>query len=170
MATPHAPEPARKRPRVHLLTHFPDPYEAMEGLGAVIAEGGLDPALVELVKIRASQINGCAYCIDMHTKDARAMGESDERMHLLNAWRESRAFSEDERAALALCEAMTLVTDGHVPDDVFAAAEAQFEPAQLVALIWQCAAINAWNRVAIAVGSIPGRYRSTREPVERPAS
>lgn len=167
MATPSAPEPVRKRPRVHLLKHLPGPYEAMDGVGTAIAEAGLDPFLVELVKIRASQINGCAYCIDMHTKDARAMGESDERMHLLSAWRESDAFSEPERAALALCEAMTWIGDGHVPDDVWAAAEAQFEPPQLVALVWQCAAINAWNRVAIATGSVAGRYRSDKQPVER---
>jgi AhpD family alkylhydroperoxidase len=149
--------------------HFPAGYQSMLALSNAVAAGPLDPFIAELVKLRASQINGCAYCIDMHTKDARAMGESDERLHLVGAWREAPQFDARERAALALAEAITLVSEGHVPDDVWAAAEAEFDPEQLSCLVWQCVVINAWNRMAITNRSQPGVYRSTKKPIERVA-
>jgi len=111
--------------------------------------------LLELVKIRASQINGCAFCIALHTKDARKLGESDERMHLLNAWEEAPVFSPRERAALAWTEAVTLVTEGHVPDAVYEEARKHFSEKELVDLTYAVMAINAWNRLAIAFRAQP---------------
>jgi AhpD family alkylhydroperoxidase len=152
-STPHV-EPAGSAPsgpRLHLRSAFPAAYAAMSALSqAVNATGPLEPALLELVKIRASQINGCAFCLDMHTHDARQAGETDVRMHLLNAWRETAAFTPRERAALALTEAVTLLTQGHVPDEVWAEAQAQFGEEELAAVVWAAAAINTWNRVAVA--------------------
>jgi AhpD family alkylhydroperoxidase len=170
MTVPAAPKPPRTTPRLDVGRHFPTGYQRMAALSEAVSGGPLDPFIAELVKLRASQINGCAYCIDMHTKDARAMGESDERMHLVGAWREASQFSERERAALALVEAITLITEGHVPDDVWAAAEKCFEPDELSCLVWQCVVINAWNRMAITNRSQPGIYRSNKKPIERAAS
>jgi AhpD family alkylhydroperoxidase len=119
----------------------------------------LDPTVRELVKLRASQINGCVTCIDMHYKDARAAGESEERLYSLNAWRESPLYSERERAALALCEAITLVAETHVPDDVWNAAADCFELAELTNLVFAVTAINAWNRIVISARVEPGHYR-----------
>src|SRR5215831_7122385 len=118
----------------------------------------LEPSLFELIKIRASQINGCAYCIDMHTKDARAAGETEQRIYALNAWRETPFFSDRERAALAWTEAVTRIGGG-VPDDLYAEARGQSSEKELVDLTWAVAAINAWNRVAISFRSVPGSYQ-----------
>ncbi|EPJ38083.1 hypothetical protein STAFG_4903 [Streptomyces afghaniensis 772] len=115
----------------------------------------LEPELLELVRIRASQINGCAFCIDMHTRDARGQGETEQRIYALNAWRETPFFTERERAALALTEAVTLVHDGHVPDAVYAEAAGVFEENQIAALIWSVTVINAYNRIAIATRMVP---------------
>ena len=120
---------------------------------------GLEPALLELVRIRASQVNGCAYCIDMHTKDARAAGETEERIYALNAWQEAPFYTERERAALAVTEAVTLVHDGRVPDDVYRAAAEVFKEAELAALIWVGVVINAYNRIAISTRMEPGKYQ-----------
>ena len=120
---------------------------------------GIDPALRELVRIRASQLNGCAYCIDMHTKDARAAGETEERIYALNAWQETPLYSAREQAALALTEAVTLVHDGRVPDDVYRAAAEVFKEDELAAVIWAAIVINAYNRVAISTRMAPGNYR-----------
>ncbi|TMQ10696.1 MAG: carboxymuconolactone decarboxylase family protein [Deltaproteobacteria bacterium] len=133
----------------------PEGYKAMSGLQAYVTKCGLEPLLLELVKIRASQINGCAFCIAMHTADARKMGESDERMHLLNAWEEAPVFSPRERAALAWTEALTLVTEGHVPDAVYEEARKHFSEKELVDLTYAVMAINAWNRIAIAFRKQP---------------
>ena len=119
----------------------------------------LDPTLRELLKVRASQINGCAFCIDMHWTDARAAGESEQRLYSLDAWRESSVYSERERAALALCDAITLVSTTHVPDDVWDAAEALFGPDELAQLVFAVIAINAWNRLAITSRTPPGSFR-----------
>jgi AhpD family alkylhydroperoxidase len=167
MTTISAPTAEADKPRLSPLRQFPEGYEAMLALNNVVHQGPIDPFLAELMKIRASQINACAYCIDMHTKDARAMGETDERMHLVAAWRESSAFTYRERVALALTEAITLVGEGHVPDDVWHAAEAEFAPDELMCLVWMCVVINAWNRMAITVRSQPGVYKSTKQPVAR---
>jgi AhpD family alkylhydroperoxidase len=134
-----------------------NPYHAapdiMQALGALedkVRASGLEPSLIELVKIRASQINGCAFCLHMHTRDARAAGEREERIYLLDAWRESSLYTARERAALTWTEAVTLVADTHVPDAVFAEASAAFTPAELVKLTILVTTINAWNRVAIS--------------------
>jgi AhpD family alkylhydroperoxidase len=146
-------------PRLDLRGLIPDVYRAMGQLEQA-AHGGIEPRLAELIRIRASQINGCAFCLDMHTKDARHAGETEQRIYLLNAWRESEAFYTDkERAALALTEAITLVSSTHVPDDVFAAAAEQFEPAELAHLIAQIVAINSWNRLSITTRTAPGQYQ-----------
>lgn len=144
--------------RPHATQQDPGVYQAMRALNTEIAKG-VDPALNELIKIRASQINGCAYCLDMHTLDARAAGETEQRIYALNAWRETPFFTDRERAALALTEAVTLVHDGQVPDAVYDEAARHFEPAELAALVWAIAAINVWNRVAISGRSVPGSYQ-----------
>jgi AhpD family alkylhydroperoxidase len=138
----------------------PRTYATMSRLSGDSHGFGLEPLLVELVKTRASQINGCAFCVDMHTKDARAAGEEEHRLHLLVAWRECDWYSERERAALALTEAMTRLPDGHgVPDDVFTAAAGLFSDEELAGLIWAITAINAWNRIAITTRMEPGHYQ-----------
>src|SRR3954464_4234295 len=114
--------------------NWPDGYKALQRLSATVHHSGLEPALLELVKTRASQINGCAYCIDMHTKEARHAGETEQRLYALNAWRETPFYTDRERAALEWTEAVTLVSDSHVPDDVFERVSAQFTEPELVAL------------------------------------
>lgn len=128
-------------------------------LGAQIEASGLEHSLLELVKMRASQINGCAYCLDMHSKDARAQGETEQRLYLLDAWRETSLFSERERAALAWTEAVTLVADGHVPDDVYDQVSSHFTEQELVTLTLEVVAINGWNRLNIAFRTEAGGYR-----------
>ena len=119
----------------------------------------LDERVRELVRVRASQINGCAFCIDMHWKDARAAGEREDRLYSLDAWRESPVYSDRERAALGLCEAITLISESHVPDGVWDAAAAEFEPRELAHLVFAITAINAWNRVVMSARTEPGSYR-----------
>ncbi len=137
----------------------PGALRAMLSLEKYVQESGLERPLLELVKTRASQINGCAYCIDMHTKDARAAGETEQRLYALNAWREAPFYTDRERAALAWTEAVTLVHDGHVPDEVFQQAREQFTDNELVNLTTAVVAINGWNRLAIAFRAVPGTYR-----------
>src|SRR5690606_10495957 len=117
-------------------------------------ENGPDTTLAELVKIRASQLNGCAYCLEMHTREARALGETEPRLHLLAAWRESPLYTERERAALAWTEAITLIADAGAPDDVYAAARAHFSEEELVQLTLAIGVINTWNRLAIAFRAV----------------
>ncbi|MGP3999934.1 carboxymuconolactone decarboxylase family protein [Streptomyces sp. 8N706] len=146
-------------PRMNFFTLAPEVYKAMVNLDAA-ARKGVDPALAELVKIRASQLNRCAYCIDMHTKDARHAGETEERLHLLNAWEEAAGFyTEKERAALALTEAITVLTDGFVPDAVYERAADHFEQAELAQLISLIFVINSWNRIGVTTRSVPGQYK-----------
>ncbi|MFJ6719391.1 carboxymuconolactone decarboxylase family protein [Streptomyces sp. NPDC091259] len=154
-ATEHAPEePAR----LNWYKHAPEVYKAMVVL-EIAAKKGLDPVLTELVKTRASQVNGCAFCLDMHTKDALAAGESVERLVQLSAWRESRHFyTEKELAALALTESVTVLTDGFVPDEVYATAAKHFEEAELAQLIAVITTINAWNRFGVTCRLVPGHY------------
>jgi AhpD family alkylhydroperoxidase len=120
----------------------------------------LDTGLANLIKLRASQVNGCAFCIDMHWKDARAAGESEERLYSLDAWRESPLYGERERAALRLTEAMTRVADTHVPDEVWNEARASFSEGELANLVFAIAAINAWNRLLITSRAQPGHYHA----------
>lgn len=137
----------------------PGASRAMYALQKYVAESGLEHSLLELVKTRASQINGCAYCIDMHTKDARAQGETEQRLYGLNAWREAPFYTDRERAALAWTEAVTLISETHAPDDVFAEAQAHFTEAELVNLTMAVIAINGWNRLAISFREVAGSYQ-----------
>ena len=144
--------------RVKIASLAPDFYKALIELDAVSATG-LDPRLADLVRIRASQLNGCAYCLDMHTLDAKHGGEQDQRLHLVAAWREApKFFSEQEKAAFALTEAITLISVDHVPDDVYAAAAAAFDDKELAQLIGLIIMINAWNRVGVTCRIEPGHY------------
>lgn len=147
------------KPRIVYREVAPGVMEALSGLERYLAKCGLEPSLLELVKLRASQINGCAYCIDMHTKDARARGESEQRLYALSAWRETPFYSERERAALTWTEAVTLVADGQVPDEVFERVRQQFSEKELVDLTLAIVAINGWNRFAISFRTVPGTYQ-----------
>ena len=124
-----------------------------------VRESGLEPKLLELIKTRASQMNGCAYCIDMHTKDARAHGETEQRLFALSAWREAPFYTEKERAALKWTEAITDIQRGHAPDDVFEEVRKHFADAELMSLTLAITTINAWNRIAIAFRVVPGSYQ-----------
>jgi AhpD family alkylhydroperoxidase len=128
-------------------------------LGAQVEASRLERSLIELVKMRASQINGCAYCLDMHSKDARAAGETEQRLYLLDAWRETPLYSERERAALAWTEAVTRVAEGHVPDDVYDEVSNHFTEDELVALTLAITTVNSWNRLNIAFRMEAGGYR-----------
>lgn len=128
----------------------PDIMKAMGALETAVASSGLEKSLIELVKTRASQINGCAFCVHMHTKDARALGETEERLYLLSAWRESPLYTDRERAALAWTESVTLVSQTNVPDDVYEQLRGSFSDEEIVKLTMLVATINAWNRIAIS--------------------
>ncbi|CAL9445081.1 carboxymuconolactone decarboxylase family protein [Streptomyces sp. enrichment culture] len=155
-APAHAPEPD---PRLDWAALVPDVYKAMVRLDAA-SRKGLDPKLLELVKIRASQLNRCAFCLDMHSKDALAAGESVERIVQLAAWEESPHFyTEKELAAIELTEAVTVLTDGFVPDEVYGRAAARFEEAELAQLVAAITVINAWNRFGVTCRPTPGHYR-----------
>lgn len=149
-------------PRIPYNTVAPEASPTLRHLETYVKRSGLEPSLVELVKLRASQINGCAYCIDMHTKDARAMGESEQRLYELSVWRETPFYTAREQAALAWTEAVTLVADGHVPDEVFEQARQQFSEKELVDLTMAVIAINGWNRLAVAFRAVPGTYQPPR--------
>lgn len=145
--------------RKRMFGSWAEGYQALQRLHEIVKDSGLEPALLELVKMRASQINGCAFCIDMHSKDARAAGETEQRLYALNAWREAPFFTDRERGALALTEAVTLVAETHVPESVVADAAAVFAPDELTKLVYAIIEINAWNRLAITVGAPePGSY------------
>ena len=146
--------------RLDLVGPWKDGYGAMRAFSQTVAGAELDDGLQDLVRLRASQINGCAYCIDMHTKDARHRGETEQRLYALSAWRDTPFFSEAERAALALTEAITLLPDG-VPDEVVDEAKAHFEPAAVAQLVFTIVAINAWNRIAVTARLPVGRYEPT---------
>ncbi len=147
------------KPRIDPSRHAPDAYKAMLAMEKYLASSSIEKPLRELVKLRASQINGCAYCIDMHWKDARAGGETEQRLYGLDAWEESPYYTDRERAALAWTDAVTRVADTHVPDAVYEHARSQFSEQELVDLTFAVAAIKAWNRQAIALRSVPGTYK-----------
>jgi AhpD family alkylhydroperoxidase len=136
-------------PRLNPFAAAPAPMQSWLAFGKDILQSGLEESLMELVKIRASQINGCAFCLHMHTGEARARGETEERLYLLDAWRESPLYSERERAALAWTEALTLVSETHAPDHVYQALQAQFTEEEQVKLTLLIVAINGWNRVQV---------------------
>jgi AhpD family alkylhydroperoxidase len=148
----------REKRRLKLPTHAPAFYKALIALDAESAIG-LDERLAELVRIRASQLNGCAYCLDMHTLDARHGGETEQRLYLVSTWREARNFySEQEQAALELTEAITLISVDHVPDDVYEVAAKAFDDKELAQVIALIIMINAWNRVGVTCRLEPGHY------------
>jgi AhpD family alkylhydroperoxidase len=134
----------------------------MLGLEKYLHQSGLEEALMDLVKLRASQINGCAYCIDMHWKDLRALGENEQRLYGLDAWEESPYYTDRERAAFQWTEAVTRIRDGHVPDEVYEKVRTQFTDKELADLTLAIAAINGWNRLAIAARSVPGTYQPAK--------
>jgi len=144
--------------RIDLMHVNPGVIQAMFGLEKQIAKAGLDHRLLDLVRMRASQINGCSYCLDMHSKDARANGETEQRLYGLNAWRETPYYSARERAALEWTEALTLVAESHAPDDVFERVREQFSEDELVHLSLAIVAINGWNRLNVAARTVPGDY------------
>jgi AhpD family alkylhydroperoxidase len=146
------------KPRISLMNVNPGIMHAMLGLEKQVSKGGLDSKLLDLVRMRASQINGCAYCLDMHSKEARAAGETEQRLYGLDAWRETPYYSARERAALEWTEALTLVTQGHVPDDVYERVRQEFSDDELAHLSLAIVAINGWNRLNVAARTVPGDY------------
>ena len=146
--------------RPYNIMKHPDVFKALLGLAATYEDSTLEPALLELVKIRASQINGCGYCLDMHTKDARLEGETEQRLYLVSVWRETSIYSEREKAALAWTEAVTRLENQHVPDAVYDQAKAQFSDEELVRLTMAVVSINGWNRLNIAFNLPAGSYQA----------
>lgn len=140
----------------------PEARKALLGLETYQAHAGLEISLLDLVKIRASQINGCAYCLDMHWKDARASGETEERLYMISAWRESALYTERERAALAWAEAVTLLAENGVPDELYEATRTVFNEREIISLTMAAIAINSWNRINVAFRTEAGRYVSHR--------
>jgi AhpD family alkylhydroperoxidase len=153
--------------RIEYAKTAPAAMTAMMGLETYVRQSGLEGSLIELVKLRASQINGCAYCVDMHTKDARAEGETEQRLYAVVAWEETPFFTERERAALAWTEAVTLVGQGHVPDDIYDQARRSFSERELIDLTLAVIAINGWNRLAISFRTVPGTYQPARKDALR---
>ncbi|HUW25671.1 MAG TPA: carboxymuconolactone decarboxylase family protein [Gallionella sp.] len=150
------------QPRLDVSKVAPDVYKAMSALETCIKQSGLESSLLELVKTRASQINNCAFCLDMHTKDARAHGETEQRLYTLPAWHETPFFTPRERAALAWTEALTNVAETHVPDDVYDIACKHFTEKELADLSLAIVAINGWNRLAVAFRKVPGSYQPSK--------
>lgn len=146
-------------PRIDHTKVAPGALQAMYGLEKYLAECAIELPLRNLIKVRASQINGCAYCIDMHWKDARAKGESEQRLYGLSAWREAPYYSERERAALAWTEELTLIADNHVSDDLYEQTRRKFSEQELVDLTLAVVTINAWNRITISFRQEPGTYQ-----------
>ena len=144
--------------RIDLMHVTPGVIQAMLGLERQVRHAGFDHKLLDLVRMRASQINGCAYCLDMHSKDTRANGETEQRLYGLDAWRETSYYSGRERAALEWTEALTLVAQTHIPDDVYERVREQFSEDEMVHLSLAIVAINGWNRLNIAARTVPGDY------------
>jgi AhpD family alkylhydroperoxidase len=155
--------------RIAYLRVAPGTYKAMLGLEEYLHQCGLEESLLHLVKLRASQVNGCAYCIDMHWKDLRAIGESEQRLYGLDAWEESPYYSDRERAALAWTEAVTNIRDGHVRDEVYEHVRKHFSEKELADLTLAVAAINAWNRLAISARTEAGTYQPVKEQAKKSA-
>jgi len=147
------------KPRIDYVQTARGVYDAMLGLERYLHQSGLEPSLLHLVKLRASQINGCAYCIDMHWKDLRALGESEQRLYGLDAWEESPYYSDRERAAFEWTEAVTNIRETRAPDNVYESVRTQFTEKELADLTLAIATINAWNRLAISSRTVPGTYQ-----------
>lgn len=148
------------KPRIEFHNANPRIMQLLLAIEGYVQDSKLEPRLLHLIKTRASQINGCAQCLDMHTKDARAEGESEQRLYTLDAWRETPFFDERERAALEWTEAVTCVADTHVPDEVYERVKRQFNEPELIDLTLAIANINTWNRLNVAFRSVPGGYRA----------
>ena len=146
-------------PRLNAYKAAPEALKAMTAFEHSVNQSGLEAPLLELIRMRTSMINGCAYCLDMHSKDARAAGETEQRLYALSAWRETPFFTDRERAALEWTEAITNIRDGHAPDDVFMRTREEFSEEEIVKLTVAIVAINGWNRIAIGFRSVPGSYR-----------
>ncbi len=166
----HEKETPMMKPRMEQHKVAPGAMHVMLQLQKYVNESGLEHQLLQLVEMRASQINGCAYCLDMHSKDARALGETEQRLYCLDAWHEAPFYTDRERAALAWTEAVTLVSDTHVPDDVYRQAKAQFSDRELVDLTMAIVAINGWNRLSIAFRSEAGTYQPAKHNGEKVAN
>ena len=151
------------QPRINLMKTATGAYQAMSQVEKYLHGCGLDHKFIHMLKLCASQINGCAYCIDMHWKDAIAAGETVQRLYGLDAWEESPYYNDKERAALAWVEALTNIRDGHAPDDVYAKVREHYSEEEVANLTWLTAAINAWNRVAIGVRSPAGLYQPPKK-------
>ena len=145
-------------PRFSISGVAPDAYKALVGVEMYLQDCGLEESLLHIIKLRASQINGCAYCLDMHWKDLCAIGETEQRLYSLDAWRECPYYTDRERAALAWTEAVTLITNGHASDAVYAEVRPHFSERELADLTFAIATINAWNRLAISSRTVPGDY------------
>lgn len=152
------------KPRFTYAKAAPGVYDAMDALDQYLAVCGLEESLLHLVRLRASQLNGCAYCIDMHWKDLRALGESERRLYLLDAWRESPGYSDRERAALEWTESVTMIAKDQVPDAVYNAVREHFSEKELADLTCAVATINAWNRLSISARPVPGNYQAALSP------
>ena len=146
-------------PRIDFTRLSPEGYQAMLGLEHYLSTSTVEKKLLHLVKLRVSQINGCAFCLDMHWKDLKVEGETDQRMYSLDAWRETSYYTDRERAALAWAEAVTNISDGHAPDELFEEARQYFSEQELADLTLAVAAINGWNRISIAFRVVPGTYQ-----------
>jgi AhpD family alkylhydroperoxidase len=147
------------KPRIDYAKVAPGSVQAMRALETYVQQSGLERSLLHLIKTRASQINGCAFCLDMHTREAREDGETEERLYVLSAWRETADYTERERAALAWTEAVTRIAEGHVPDEVYEVALQQFTDKELADLTLAVVAINGWNRLSIAFRTLPATSR-----------
>jgi AhpD family alkylhydroperoxidase len=148
------------QPRIDILKAAPGALKAMLALEAHLHNSSrLEPSLVELVRMRASQINGCAYCLDMHSKDARAAGETEQRLYALNAWRETPFFTDRERAALEWTEAITLITSSHASDAIYEEVRQRFTEEEIISLTFAIVSINSWNRLNISFQTVPGTYQ-----------
>ena len=154
-------------PRIKYSTDTTGAYQTMAGLEKYVRNCGLEHTLLELIKTRASQLNGCAYCIDMHTKDARAAGETEQRLYALSAWRETPFFTDRERAALEWTEALTLISTNDVPDALYESVRRHFTETELVNLSLAVITINGWNRLAIPFRSVPGSYQVPEHAASR---
>jgi AhpD family alkylhydroperoxidase len=146
-------------PRIHAYRVAPGAMKAMTDLGQYVAGCGLEAPLLELVKMRASQINGCAFCLDMHSKDARAAGETEQRLYALNAWHETPFFTDRERAALGWTEEITRISEGHASDEAYLRVREEFSEEEVVNLTLAIVVINGWNRIALTIRSVPGSYK-----------
>jgi AhpD family alkylhydroperoxidase len=147
-------------PRMDFTKYAQEAQKALYALEKYLGTSGLDHKLIHLLKMRASQINGCAFCIDMHSKDARALGETEQRLYALDAWRETPFYAEEERAALEWVEAITLVSETHVPDQAFDQLKKHFSEKEIVDLTLLAGLINFWNRLAISMRTVPGTYKT----------